>query len=65
MDKNVRNAIAEIVQYNYADELRDFQRMTRDGEETDSHIFRAIVTLENFLDGTTHQPEDYIEQEGE
>ena len=56
----VVTAIEAIVQYNWADELRDFEQMTRDGEPTDSHVFRALVTLDNFINNTTYKPEDLI-----
>ena len=64
MDDKIREAIAEVVQYNWADERRDFEQMQFENEdkpEGEWHIFQRLVTLDNFLNGTSHTAEDHIE----
>ena len=53
----VRRAINSILNYNWVDELEDF----RDHEqETDCHIFTALVTVDNWLHGTEAKPAGFL-----
>jgi hypothetical protein len=54
MPANVRQALARVVAYNWPDELRDFR-----GSAESDHIFRALVTVDNYLNGTERPAEDY------
>jgi hypothetical protein len=62
----IKEPLTLLVQYNWGDELRDFEQMTDEvqpdaGDEW--HIFQRIVTLDNFLNNTNHTAESYINRE--
>lgn len=57
---DVREAIFAVVQYNWADELRDFKEQHDEDEPQALHIFHSLVLLDNFLTGGNRRAEDYI-----
>ena len=58
----IRKALEALLEYEWVCERNDATD-TRD-EETGliepNHIFRDIVTLRNWIDGTTTEPEEYV-----
>ena len=52
LPSEVRNAIREVVAYNYPDELRDFEECQRNGDGVDNHILLALDTLAEYLEDT-------------
>ena len=61
--QEIRDAIQEVVSYNWQDEREDFDQMVNEGESPDGewHIFQRLVTLDNFLHGTSDTAKDHIE----
>jgi FMN phosphatase YigB (HAD superfamily) len=63
VSEQIRDAIREVVQYNWADERKDYEQMKDELEDLPAdewHIFHRLVTLANFLDGTTYTADDHI-----
>ena len=58
--EKIRPALAKVLDYNWFDELNDFQE---NEESRPSHIFRELVTLGNFITGREAVPESYLEAE--
>lgn len=55
---DVEAAIRALVEYNWKDELRDFEENHRD--DCGSHIFRVMVALDNWIAGSSHTAESYL-----
>ncbi len=53
-------AIRSLIQYQWNDELHDFK--VNFDEEAGTHVFRTLVSLDNFISGTNHTPESYIDR---
>ncbi|MHC4404301.1 MAG: hypothetical protein ACYTG0_31995 [Planctomycetota bacterium] len=58
-DPDVRDALEQILNYAWNDELLHFWNCGPDDRE--NHIFRALVTLHNDLCGETATPEEIVE----
>jgi hypothetical protein len=57
----IRNAMKDIVIYGWADEHKDFcQQYQEDPANTEGHAFRRLVTLSNWVDGTSFLPESFL-----
>lgn len=57
----LRKDLRALIDYNWADELADYQEYEGDGEH---HIFTALVRLDNWLQGTRFTPEHYVKEAG-
>lgn len=54
-------AIRSLIDYNWKDELRDFEEHVHDDDGT--HVFRTLVSLDNWVQDSDHTPESYIKDE--
>lgn len=54
--RHIRQSIRKILDYNWADELRDFEEHVEDGPD---HIFSTLVTVDNWLYGRNKRPAQY------
>lgn len=50
--------LRKLIDYNWSDERRDFEINHHD--DGDTHIFRTLVALDNWVEGTDHTPESYL-----
>ncbi len=57
----VRQAIVKVVDYLYEDEIKDYLSNRPD---TNGHIFLAVATVLNWLDGVNLSPDEYCERRG-
>ena len=57
--KALRADIRAVVDYNWSDELADFETHEGDGQH---HIFATIVRLDNWLNSTGFIPESYVKK---
>lgn len=55
----LREHIAQVVAYNWKDELSDFEDQTEPAAR-ENHIFRHLVALDGFLGGHDFTPESFI-----
>lgn len=56
--KRLAHALRRIIDYNWNDELRDFEQYHKTDNGT--HIFRVLVELDNWESGSTVKPEEYL-----
>ena len=52
--------ISSILEYLWEKELKDFREAAP--EDCPSHIFQAMVSVDNAVYGTKDKPEDYLEE---
>jgi hypothetical protein len=57
---DLANAIRAVVDYNWKDELRDYEGDKNDSREV--HIFNHLVALDNWINGTPYTPESYLRE---
>lgn len=61
---NVIDSINCVLEYNWDDELDDYQvQYLENGEVPESHIFHALIDIKNWLEGTTLKPEDFLDED--
>jgi hypothetical protein len=58
---DVRKALETVLAYSWEDECED----ASGSDNLENHIFSALVTVDNWLNGTDHVPEDYWKEEDE
>lgn len=45
----LREAITKVLEYNWADEERDYNDRGGDCEENDQHIYKTLLELDRFI----------------
>ena len=58
LDEDGIEHLRKLIDYNWQDELRDFEE--HEGEK-DCHIFVTLVALDNLVEGTSCEPETYVQ----
>lgn len=64
MDHTTRQALRDVITYNWDDELVDYKHAVEQGDiehDDDGHVFVKLVTLENYLSGTNIKPSDCLD----
>jgi hypothetical protein len=52
--------ISIVIDYNWRDELEDFQEHSEIDGVQDCHVFSSLVFLDNLVNGTNVTPEEYV-----
>jgi hypothetical protein len=59
----VREALEAVIAYSWEHEQKDAQEQLRENGDLEGHIFPSLVVLDNFVNGITKRPEDYLDEE--
>ena len=49
LPKDVRDAISDLLTYNWSDEEKDYESTKRDGENVEHHVFEKIKLIAKWL----------------
>jgi hypothetical protein len=62
-NSGLKSAITSVIEYNWARELADYcENRTFDPEEDGSHIFNALVTLDQFVYYHNRTADDFADE---
>ena len=60
LNKRQLRALSNLIDYNWCDELHDYQVQVDEGNGTVGHIFASLVTLDNLVNGSNNKPKDFL-----